>query len=1078
MGKKNYLFAEMLKAGKTLLMFLLVFGISVSTFAQTKTITGTVTDETGAPVADASVVAKGTSSGAVTNLDGKFTFSIPENVSVIVVSCIGYADTEAPALNGVKVTLAFEVSLLNESVVTALGISREKKALGYSITNVDGDEMTSARGGLNNPINALQGKVAGLQIASSSGSMGGSSKVLIRGNHSLSGSNQPLFVINGVPIEGKDYNSAETARGGGGYDYGNLIQDINSDDIESVSVLKGANASALYGSRATNGVILITTKKGEKGEGYGVTFNSSVGFEVVNKLPKLQRLYGGGYDFEEVVINGKTYNYPNYDIDESWGPKFEGQEILSWYDLAKWEAGGKVGNPTTSKWVAPANDIEKFFETGVSYTNNVSIAQGNDRNNVRISYTNSILKGYLPNSSLRKNIFNAASSLKSADKKFELFTNISYLNTAAKGRSEIGYGDNNQMVKFVQWGHRELDLKESKNLYILPDGTQATWNRSAWDDPTPAYSNNPYWSRYMNYENDTRNRVYGNIGFSYLILPELKFQYKANLDFFVDKQYERNAVYSQEISRYREISRQRYELNNEFLLLYNKTFGDWSVSGTVGANVRNEKYEYVYGETSGGLAIPLFYNLKNSISPAQAYNILNKKSVNSVFANASAGWKGLVYLDVSVRNDWSSTLPQGNNSYLYPAVTGSFIFSQLTKGSLPWLSFGKLRAGYAFVGNDTDPYQIINTYTQYTNIDTGTGTPGYVLPMTLKNPNLKSESTGSLEFGLETSFLNNRLGFEFTYYSTESKNQVIPFSVSGTTGYTTRVINAGLITNKGIELSLHGTPVKTNNFEWSSMLTIASNKNKVVEIIDDTEYYRLVNAPFKVEVGAIKGQAYGVLMGTDYIYDDKGNKVVDEDGLYLSTNGNVSLGSVFPDFTGGWSNTFRYKNFDFSILLDFSKGGHYFSTSYMWGWYSGMLEESAANGIRENGIVLAGVTGDVQYNSNGTYTVTNTAANTTNVDAETYGSSYYTGPAAQNIFKSDYIKLREINIGYTIPLASKNFVKSLRVSAYGRNLAIWGPDTKHFDPETITTNSGNIQGIEGGAIPGVASFGVNISLKF
>ncbi|MDR2652885.1 MAG: SusC/RagA family TonB-linked outer membrane protein [Prevotellaceae bacterium] len=1078
MVKKINLLKEMLKTGKKLLLFFLLFGISVSSFAQTKTITGTVTDETNSPVVGASVFAKGTTSGAFTDLDGKFSLAIPENVNVIVVSSIGYTTTEAPASNGVKVTLTLEVSLLNESVVTALGISREKKALGYGVTTVDGDEMTSARGGLNNPINALQGKVAGLQIASSSGAMGGSSKILIRGNHSISGSNQPLFVINGVPVEGKDYNSTETARGGGGYDYGNLIQDINSDDIESVSVLKGANASALYGSRATNGVILITTKKGAKGEGYGVTFNSSVGFEVVNKLPKLQRLYGGGYDFEEVTINGKTYNYPGYDVDESWGPKYEGQEVLSWYDLAKWEAGGKVGNPTTSKWLAPENDIEKFFETGVSYTNNISIEQGNDRNAVRVSYTNSNLKGYLPNSALKKNIFNVAASLKSEDKKFEIFTNISYLNTAAKGRSETGYGDNNQMVKFVQWGHRELDLKQSKDLYIFPDGTQATWNRSAWDDPTPAYSNNPYWSRYMNYENDTRNRVYGNVGLNYQILPELKFQYKVNLDFFVDKQYERNAVYSQEISRYKEISRQRYELNNEFLLLYNKTFGDWSVFATLGGNLRNEKYEYVYGETSGGLAIPLFYNLKNSVSPAQAYNTLNRKTVNSIFGNATVGWKSLLYLDVSVRNDWSSTLPNGNNSYIYPSLTGSFIFSQLTKESLPWLSFGKLRAGYAFVGNDTDPYQIIDTYSQYTNIDTETGTPGYILPTTLKNMSLKPESTGSLEFGIEANFFNNRLGFDFTYYSTESKNQVIPLSVSGSAGYLYRVINAGLITNKGIELSLYGTPVKTNDFEWVSTLTFASNKNKVVEIIDDTDYYRLVNAPFKVEVGAIKGEAYGVLMGTDYIYDDKGNKVVGSDGTYLYTNGNVNLGNVFPDFTGGWSNTFRYKNFDLSILLDFSKGGHYFSTSYMWGMYSGMLEESAANGIRENGIVLPGVTGNVQYNSNGTYTVSNTAANTINVDAESYGASYYTGPAAQSVFKSDYIKLREINIGYTIPLSGKQFVKSLRLSAYGRNLAIWGPDTKHFDPETFTTNSGNIQGIEGGAIPGVASFGVNVSLKF
>jgi hypothetical protein len=421
-------------------------------------------------------------------------------------------------------------------------------------------------------------------------------------------------------------------------------------------------------------------------------------------------------------------------------------------------------------------------------------------------------------------------------------------------------------------------------------------------------------------------------------------------------------------------------------------------------------------------------------------------------------------LEASARNDWSSTLPKGNNSYLYPAVTGSFVFSELLKDSAPWLSFGKIRAGYAYVGNDTDPYQIIDTYSQYTTIDAANGTPGYVASTTLKNSKLKPESTNSLELGLEANFFDDRIGFDVSYYSTETKDQIIPLSVTGATGYLYRVINAGLITNKGVELAFHASPVRTQHFEWTTTVTLASNKNKVVELIDDTEYYRLVNAPFKVEIGARKGEAYGVIMGTDYVYDANGNKIV-EDGVYASTSGNVNLGNVFPDFTGGWLNTFRYKNIDLSILFDFSKGGHYFSTSYMWGMYSGMLEETAANNIREDGIVLPGVKED------GT-------PNDINVDAITYGESIYTGPAAQSVFKSDFIKLREINICYTIPLSGKQFVKSLRVSAYGRNLAIWGPDTKHFDPETIITSSGNIQGIEGGAIPNVASFGFNIGLTF
>ena len=1054
------------------LFLCLLIGIGLAT-AQTREITGSVISaEDDQPVIGASVIVKGTTTGTVTDYDGKFSLSVPSAAKTLVISYIGMAAQEVAIAPNVRVLLKADTQNLDEVVVTALGISREKKALGYAVSEVKGDEMLKARGGVSNPINALQGKVAGLQIQGGAGSMGGSSKVIIRGVKSISGNNQPLFVIDGVPVEGSDFNSTDAARGAGGYDYGNLIQDLNPDDIENISVLKGPNASALYGSRATNGVVMITTKKGKKGEGYGVTFNSSLGFEVVNKMPKMQKLYGGGYGFETVKINGKEYQYPDMATDESWGDKYEGQEILSWYDLAKWEAGGKVGNPTTSKWQTPANDIDSFFETGVVFTNNVSVAQATDRASARISYTNSDLKGFMPNSSLKKNIFNVSASTTSADKRLELFTNVTYFNSAAKGRSETGYGDNNVMQKFIQWGHRELDMKELKSLYQMPDGTQATWNRVAWDDATPNYSNNPYWSRYMNYQNDSRNRVYGNVGISYKIAEFLKFQYKANLDFFVDKQFERNAVYSQEQSRYKEMSRQQAEMNHEFLLSFNKNITDYSFSANLGSNLMSRRYEYVYGETDGGLAIPEFYNLKNSVNPATGTNYLRKKSINSIFASGTVGYKSMLYLDLSLRNDWSSTLPNGNNSYLYPSVTGSFIFSELVKEDLPWLNFGKVRLGFAQVGNDTDPYQIVDTYTQYTNI---TSTPGYVLANTLKNSGLKPETTNSYEAGLELSLFNNRFGIEATYYSSETKNQIIPLSITGTSGYLYKVVNTGLMTNQGIELSIHGTPVQTADFTWESSLVLASNKNKVKKLLEDVSYYRLTTAPFKVEVGAMEGQEYGVIMGTDFVYDAKGNRVINEDGSYAATDGNVNIGSIYPDFTGGWTNTFRFKNFDLSVLLDFSKGGNYFSTSYMWGMYSGMLEESAAineNGvnIRESianggGVLLQGVQAD------GT-------PNTVRMGAEDFGAQHYSGPAAQNVFKSDYVKLREINLGYTIPMKSNYFVKSLRVSAYGRNLAVWGPDVKHFDPEMAITNSGNIQGIEGGALPSVANFGMNVSVKF
>lgn len=474
---------------KLTLMLALLFVWTGVAWSQGVTVKGVVTsEEDGLPIVGASVLVKGTTQGTITDVDGNFMISgVKADSKTLIVSFVGMKSKEVAIKPVMKVVLQSDTETLDEVVVTAMGISRQKKALGYAVSEVKGDEMLKSRGGVTNPVNSLQGKVAGLQISSGTGSMGGSSKVLIRGVSSISGNNQPLFVVDGVPIEGTDFNSSETARGSSGYDYGNLIQDINPDDIEDISVLKGASATALYGSRANNGVIMITTKKGKKSEGLGVTFTSSVGFEVVNKLPKLQTLYGGGggNSFEQIVINGKTYNYPNYAKDESWGPKYEGQEIVSWYDLAKWEANGKQGDPTTSKWQTPEHDIDDFFETGVSFTNNVSISQSTDLTSFRISYTNTDLKGYMPNSSMSKNVLNASGTIFSTDKKFQAFTNVSYFNSRAKGRPETGYGDNNVMVKFVQWGHRDLDMAQAKDLYIMPDGTQATWNRSAWDNPTP-----------------------------------------------------------------------------------------------------------------------------------------------------------------------------------------------------------------------------------------------------------------------------------------------------------------------------------------------------------------------------------------------------------------------------------------------------------------------------------------------------------------------------------------------------------------------------------------------------------------
>ena len=1037
-------------------LFFLLLLVPFFVQAQNK-LSGTVVDNTTKqPIPGANLVVKGSKVSTSTDFSGTFQLSSVSKGDQIVVSFVGFKSQTViySGQSSLTVLLQEQDNELKEVVVqVGYGSVKRKDATG-SVTTLATKDFNK---GVNvSTENMLTGRVAGLSI-NSSGAPGSLSEIRIRGGSSLFASNDPLIVIDGVIT---DY-----------------FPSFSPDEVESITILKDAASTALYGSRGSNGVIMITTKRGQKDQGLGVEYSSTVGFETVTKLPKLQSEYGGGYgyagdygygsegdDFKTKTVNGVTYTIPDYRMDESWGPKLDGRQVVSWADLQKWEAGGKVGNPTTSAWSPATSDYRDFFKTGVSYTNNVAISKAYDNSAFRISYTNTAMTGYLPNSSQYKNTVSVNGNIMSKDKKLNVFTSVNFFNSRTKGRQDTGYGDNNIMVKFTQWGQRQLNMDELKALYLKADGTQGSWNRGGFDDPSIQFHNNVYWSRYMNYENDSRNRIYGNVGVNYQILPQLKAQYKVNLDFYADKQYERNAVYSQELSGYKESSRQQYEINHEFMLMYNQAFGDYSVTANLGANIMQRHYELIYGQTKGGLAIPLFYNLANSITTPQAYNYKTEKGINSLFGDVTLGWKSMLYLEATLRGDKSSTLPKSNNTYVYPSVTASWLFSELLKDKTPWLSYGKLRAGYARVGNDTDPYQVMQTYTQYTNIDSST--PGYRLSNTLSNSNLKPESTKSWEFGLETSFLNNRLGFDLTYYTTTTSNEILPLSVSGSTGYMYKMINSGTIENKGVEFAFHATPVKTRQFEWTTNVTLASNKNTVKSLAEGVDYFKIATAPFKVEIGAVVGKPYGVIMGTNYVYDKNGNKCVDSKGLYMSTSSNEDIGHIYPDFTGGWSNSFKWGNFDASFQFDFSKGGHFFSTTQMWGYYCGMFAETAENGVREKGIISDGVvygTGE---------------KNTVRVSARDYYENYYNGPAAQNILRSDYIKLREVTVGYTFKLNPVWFIKSLRLSAYGRNLGVWGPDCKNFDPEMIVTSSGNIQGIEGGATPMVANYGVTVNLKF
>lgn len=1052
-------------------------------FAQSRTVTGTVTDaDDGGTLPGVSVVVKGTSMGTVTDIDGKFTLNVTDDAGYLMFSFVGMTTIEVELTSASNYDVAMEKSdiAVSEVVVTALGVSRAKKSLGYASQGVNADEIMSTND--ISPISSLSGKVAGLTVSGQNFS--GSQNILIRGASSFSQNNQPLFVVDGIPISNDNFNSTNTQIGGGGYDYGSMINDLNSYDVESVEVLKGSAASALYGSRGQNGVIMITTKNGKKGaKTFSVEVNSGINMEQVSIIPELQTEYGGGYgDFETVNIDGKDYEVVYYAMDESWGPKYDpNREVLHWWGIADYEQG-LTDSPVTAPWVAPENDVDAFYELGVSYQNSVNVVNTTKNSALRIGYTNVDMTGIVPNSMQKKNSFNINGSTSLFNGVLELSSNVSYVNTYTKGRPQFGYGDNSQSQKFFQWGQRQLDMnKLAWNDGQNPDGTNRTWNRVSWDNPTPKYSDNPYWTAYKNYQDDDRTRIFGKTSAKIKLTDYLSASGTIYHDTYTFKTRVRSAKGSQAMSSYGESIRQSSETNLEGKLDFNKSFGDVNVLAMLGGNQRIEEFKRLTGSTNGGIVIDDLWTVNNSVNQALVDAYESKMQVNSIFASASVGYQDMFYVDGTFRKDYDSSLPTGNNSYSYSSVSASAILSELIDNDN--INNLKLRANYGETGMGTGVYQVFNVYTIG---DPFGGSPQFTNSSRLKNQDLVPEKTSEIEAGLEGAMFNNRLYFDISVYNRNTSNQIVPVEISGATGYTSRVINAGKINNKGLEILVQGTPVKTKDFAWNVSVNWAKNVNTVLELPEGLDKIQLARAPFGgAYLNAVEGATFQELYGYDFIYDDAGNKVVGASGMYVTSGELTSLGSVLPDWTGGLRNSISYKSFDASALIDASIGGVYYSLTNMWSMYSGMAAATATpttggNTIREDGIVLDGVNGDVSYDDEGNAVVSNATANDIVLDAESYGAYHYHGygtPSATSIFDATYIKLREVSLGYTLPKFS-NVVKDVRISLYGRNLAVWGLDNGGIDPETIVGGSGNIQGLEGGIVPATRSFGFNLKINF
>ena len=1047
----------------------ILFALSATpAHAQQGTIAGTVVDSTTSEtIPGVNVVINDLDAGAATGANGQFSISgIPTGTYTLQASFVGYTtkalsvDVQAGQTTNVTIEMVPAAVELQDVVVTALGVERQQRSLGYSVQQVDGANLEQT--GETNFISSLTGQVAGAQVSNSS-MMGGSSRIILRGASSVSGNNEPLIVVDGIPLDNSNFTSAAQATGSGGYDYGNAASMINSSDVQSVTVLKGPSAAALYGSRAANGVIEISTKSGAQREGIGVTVQTGVTVSDLYNLPDYQNEYGGG-SWSPFSMNDQGQLEADFGTDQSWGPRLDGREVRQWYSYDN--VNGLEGE--TTPWEAHPNNVENFYNMGATWNTNVAFSQGGDNFNYRLSLNNVAQRGVSPESEMERQTisFNGALDL---TERLSTSASVNYIDESAYGRPGSGYTNaTGPWLQFNHFGQRQIDLSEDAPMRDIarPDGTQRAWN---WignpRDGNLIYANNPFWIRERNYQNDDMQRVFGRVSASYDLMDNLTLSGSARTDFYTSRRQERVAIGSVEQSDYDEDVREVQETNLSAELNYDgQLTEEISLRALAGTNYRYSNYSRNFGSAAGGLATPELFTLENSISRPSIDDYFQEQALLGVFADATFGYNNLVYLGGSLRNDWSSTLPADNNSYLYPSVNASFVFSSLPAlEDVGALSYGKVRVNWSQVGRDTNPYRLAFTYP----LDTPYGsTPAQSLPNSLNNESLKPEIKTGWEVGAEVQFLQSRIGFDATYYSEETRNQILSVGASRASGFQSRVINAGTISNEGVELVLNTTPVLTEDFQWDLQLNWSKNVNEVVELAEGVTSIPLNSEdsapPFGPTIVAREGEPYGSFFGPGFVYDDSGNKVV-SGGIYELSDSRV-LGSYLPDWTGGVSTTLSYKGITASVLVDGQKGGEIWSLSNLWGLSSGMFQETVDDNIRQLGIVPEGVTESGEEW-------------TGRVDPNAFFGNLF-GNNEAFLYDASYIKLREVNLSYQLPrqLFGNVPVQGLTVSLFGRNLATLLKYTPNFDPTAVTRSSSNLQGMEVGQMPPQRTMGFRLNL--
>ena len=1095
MRTKTYFFKPILYC-----LTLLVFQFSA--LAQ-NSFKGKVLDAaTGNAVVGANVTVVKSKATTVTDAMGSFT--VNANIGdQIIVSSVGFSSKTVTIGNGaLLIQLSAKADVLDEVVVTALGIKREKKKLGYASQELKGENLTVARE--TNVVSQLAGKIAGVTVVGGNSGIGGSARVTIRGERSVDlNKNQPLYVIDGVPIS----NSIVGANGRGNMevDFGNGAGFVNPDDVESINVLKGPAASALYGSRAANGVIVIKTKSGKSSKGIGVELNTNVTLENALKLPEFQNVYGQGNG------NGGPFSFVNGGgagltdgTDEGWGPAFTGQSYPQFNSPRTLNGqiipflGGDLNAPagsviTATPWLPDVDGVKNFFQTGRTITNNAAIVGSNKDGDFRLSYTNLNQTGIVPNTDLQRNTVSFSGGYNLTDK-FTARAFVSYIKSNSDNRPSISYGTENIMYLFTSWFPRSVKLTDMKRLWQpgLEGIKQFGWNYN--------YHDNPYLTMYENTNGQTLDRIIGNVTLKYDITSWLSLQLRAATDYASEVRAYKRGFSTQRFpfGQYREARIITEERNTDFLLSANKKLNNnFTISGSLGGNQTRQKADF--SEVNAGqLNIPGIYKLTNNRVPVDVAQSVSEKRVNSLYGAAQMSYKNYLFLEVTGRNDWSSalTLPaelkalgSEKNSFFYSSAALSAVISDMVK--LPEIiNFAKVRGSVAQVGNDTDPF----TFTQAYNPSTAFGTAQiYSETDRLANLSLKPEISTAFEIGTEVKLLNNRIGLDLTFYQSNTKNQIINIPLSLTSGYSTRSINAGLIRNYGFEAMLNLVPLvgKTNSLRWTVDLNFSSNRSKVIELSDGLT--NLVMASRSVSIEARVGERMGDMYGIGFArvqntnpagahYEASGKNVgqiVFSNGRPVRTTDRIKMGNYNPDWLAGINNTLTYNNFKLSFLFDIRTGGEIYSHTQTVGREGGIMIETLEG--RADGYDLSkpgnGVIGKGVMLVNGQY-VENDVKRT----AREWHTAYTAGRniAEGVMFDASFVKLREFQVGYNFPaqVLKKSPFKSATLSIVGRNLALWS-NVPHVDPEVMSFTGGTaLPGIEHMSIPSSRSFGVNLSLKF